>query len=127
VQRAKIHQRSNRAQNFRVPTGFIPIIAISNVHEAEHVLRSMGCAGDQSQRATARFLAASQPDYEKKTLTLAARKDWTLGDIFDAVGDEAPPKLREPHPTNATYFRVALNFLSRMNLTTSRNAVGALC
>lgn len=44
---------------------------ISNVHEAELMLRSLNCDDRSIQRAMARFLSASTPEYNNKTLTFA--------------------------------------------------------
>jgi hypothetical protein len=45
-------------------------ISISNVHEAEIMLRSLGCNDRGIQHAMARFLSASAPEYGTKTLVV---------------------------------------------------------
>jgi hypothetical protein len=64
---------------------------ITNVHEAEIMLRSLGCDGRAIQRAVALFLSASAPEYNEKTLTFGiGASDGKNGhclpqDIFDKV------------------------------------------
>ncbi len=72
--------------------GYIVVNPISNVHEAEVILRSLGCDELGIQRATARFLSASTPEYEDKGLTfvIGASEAGKGGnclpkDIFDEV------------------------------------------
>lgn len=80
---------------------------ISNVHEAELMLRSLNCDDRSVQRAMARFLSASTPEYNNKTLTFAIG---TAGekqedcppkeDIFDqiATNTKAPKGTLAPPP-----------------------------
>ena len=64
---------------------------ITNIHEAEIMLRSLGCDGRAIQRAVALFLSASAPEYNEKTLTFGiGASDGKNGhclpqDIFDKV------------------------------------------
>ncbi len=67
---------------------------ISNVHEAELMLHSLGCDDSGIQRATARFLSSSIPEYDSKTLTFEIgstgenHADCLPKDIFDQVAGE---------------------------------------
>jgi len=78
-----------RLYNFRL---YNPI---TNVHEAEIMLRSLGCDDRAIQRAVALFLSASAPDYNEKTLTFGLgvsdgkNEDCLPQDIFDKVTAEA--------------------------------------
>ena len=86
--------------------GFVPVDwdkSISNVHEAEIMLRSVGCDDRSIQRAMALFLSASKPEYNKKTLIFDIRSSGgkgadclPKGDIFDqlAADQKASPKVK---------------------------------
>jgi hypothetical protein len=99
---------------------WIVVYAISNVHEAEVMLRSLGCDESAVHSAVARFLSMSAPEYEDKTVTLEVGPSDEKGgdclpkDIFDRVGAEAavatkssanPPldfsSIAEPLPSQA--------------------------
>jgi hypothetical protein len=74
---------------------FRPNNPITNVHEAEIMLRSLGCDDRAIQRAVALFLSASTPEYNEKTLTFGIgvsggkNGDCLPQDIFDKVTAEA--------------------------------------
>jgi hypothetical protein len=71
---------------------------ISNVHEAELMLRTLGCDDHSLQQATARFLSASTPEYDDKTLSFGIgfsgekSRGCALEDIFDKVSAQAKRK-----------------------------------
>jgi hypothetical protein len=87
------------------PYGGIVVNSISNVHEAELMLRSLGCDDRGIQRAMALFLSASTPEDPNKNLTFEVG---TTGekpggcvpkeDIFDQVGANTAPPLQAPAP-----------------------------
>jgi hypothetical protein len=85
--------------------GWIVVNPISNVHEAEVMLRSLGCDERGIQRTAARFLSASTAEYDTKSLTVViGASDVGKGgnclpkDIFDEVAAEtqaaAPPQKK---------------------------------
>lgn len=93
--------------------------SISNVHEAEIILRSLGCDDRSIQRATTRFLSASTPEYSNKTLMFEIG---TTGekhgdcppkeDIFDQVAaNAAPPSQAPPPPPGFTVDPSELQFV----------------
>jgi hypothetical protein len=80
------------------PTYWIAVSPISNGHEAEIMLSSLGCNDDGIKNVMARFLSASTPMHDEKTLAfLVPISDRESGscppsDIFDRVAtktDEA--------------------------------------
>jgi hypothetical protein len=82
---------------------------ISNVHEAELMLRSLGCDDRSIQRAMARLLSASTPEYNEKTLTFGLgvsggkNGDCLPQDIFDKVTAEARATAKTaPAPQKAS-------------------------
>jgi len=88
------------------PHGFDEeVYRISNFHEAELMLRSLGCDDRGIQRAMALFLAASTPEYNNKTLTFEVAtpgqkgKDCLREDIFDQVAAEAGAAAKAPSAT----------------------------
>jgi hypothetical protein len=83
-----------------------PNKSISNVHEAEVILRNLGCDDLSVQRATARFLSASTPEYENKTLRFSVGRSGGKGgdcspkdikDIFDQLATNASPPKTDPY------------------------------
>ena len=93
--------------------------SISNVHEAEIILRNLGCDDRSIQRATTRFLSASTPEYSNKTLMFEIG---TTGekhgdcppkeDIFDQVAaNAAPPSQAPPPPPGFTVDPSELQFV----------------
>jgi hypothetical protein len=72
---------------------------ISNVHEAEFMLRSLGCDDRGIQRAMAWFLSVSTPEYDSKTRTFVIGASDGKGrnclpkDIFDQDAAKAGAEL----------------------------------
>ena len=66
--------------------GWIAANPVSNIHEAEVMLQSLGCDERGIQRAAARFLSASTPEYDTKTLAF-------LIGTADGKGGNCPPEI----------------------------------
>ncbi len=95
------------------PPGFDEdVYRISNFHEAELMLRSLSCDDRSVQRAMARFLSASTPGYDNKTLTFvigtSGKKagDCLAKDIFDKVTAEAGAAAKSSTPQAPPGFTV---------------------
>jgi len=77
-----------------------PVYYISNVHEAEFVLRRIGWEGSDIQRATAMFLSASvRESYEPKTLSFLSNPEIAMSGAKGAsfefyIGDSDAAKRR---------------------------------
>lgn len=77
------------------PADWIVVNPISNVHEAEIMLRSLGCTEDGIQHAMARFLFASTTGRDAKTLAFVIASPGSdsgscpARDIFDRIAAKA--------------------------------------